>query len=237
MSDLKNAVRYAQVILDIPLALPLDYSLAGLDAGRAQVGHRCVVPLGRGVRVGVIVGTSDAVAIDAQRIKPVSRVLDEITPLAPDWLQLTQFAADYYQHSWGEVALPSLPRMLRSVPGARFAQSIARMRTRAGARWSESAAPRVELTAEQTAAIDAVTRTTGFASHLLFGITGSGKTEVYLAAIANALKSSPTAQALLLVPEINLTPQLESLLQARFPNERVLALHSNLPDAERAAAW
>ena len=77
----------------------------------------------------------------------------------------------------------------------------------------------------------------GFAPHLLFGVTGSGKTEVYLSAIARRLASDPAAQALLLVPEINLTPQLESLLRARFPSEQVVALHSNLADAERAAAW
>jgi len=237
MSDPKSESRYAQVILDIPVAPPLDYSLDGIAVDQAQTGLRCVVPLGRGLRVGVIVGNSDAIAIDAGRIKPIARILDEVAPLAPDWLQLTQFAAEYYQYSWGEVALPSLPRMLRTVPGPRFAQSLHRMRARTVARWSESAAPRVELTLEQTAAVDAVTQSEGFASHLLFGITGSGKTEVYLAAIANALNSSPNAQALLLVPEINLTPQLESLLRARFPDELVLALHSNLPDAERAAAW
>ena len=86
-------------------------------------------------------------------------------------------------------------------------------------------------------AIDVLINASGFAPNLLFGVTGSGKTEVYLSAIAHRLASNPTAQALLLVPEINLTPQLESLLRARFPSEYVVALHSNLADTERAAAW
>ena len=63
-------------------------------------------------------------AIDPGRIKPIKRALTEIEPLSSHWLQLTRFAAEYYQYSWGEVALPSLPRALRSVPGARYAQSL-----------------------------------------------------------------------------------------------------------------
>ncbi len=103
-------------------------------------------------------------------------------------------------------------------------------------RWAESGAQNLVHTAQQFAAIDAVINSEGYAPHLLFGVTGSGKTEVYLSAIARRLAADPTAQALLLVPEINLTPQLESLLRARFPNEYVVALHSNLADTERAAA-
>ena len=197
---------------------------------------RCVVPLGRNDRVGIVVGL-DRATIDPSRIKPIKRALTEIEPLSSHWLQLTRFAAEYYQHSWGEVALPSLPRALRSVPGARHAQSLSRWRERAQSRWAESGAPKLEHTTQQAAAIDALINASGFAPHLLFGVTGSGKTEVYLSAIALRLAADPTAQALLLVPEINLTPQLESLLRARFPSEYVVALHSNLADTERAAAW
>ena len=111
------------------------------------------------------------------------------------------------------------------------------MRERAQARWAEFGAPELEHTTQQAVAIDELINASGFAPHLLFGVTGSGKTEVYLSAIARRLASNSAAQALLLVPEINLTPQLESLLRARFPSEHVVALHSNLSDTERAAAW
>jgi primosomal protein N' (replication factor Y) len=175
--------------------------------------------------------------VEPKKIKPITRALNEIEPLNAQWLQLTRFAAEYYQHAWGEVALPALPRVWRSVPGPRYAQSLSKMRERAPPRWTEASLPLFKHTAQQSAAIDALIRASGFAPHLLFGITGSGKTEVYLSAIARTLAANAAAQALLLVPEINLTPQLESLLRARFPDESVIALHSNLADAERGAAW
>ncbi len=237
MSAEKNEPLYAQVIVDLPGVGALDYALDQTLAAAARIGARCVVPLGRGARVGVVVALTDAPAIERHKIKPITRALDETAPLSLHWLQLTRFAAEYYQHAWGEVALPALPRALRTVPGPRYAQSIARLRARAQPRWAEPGVPHVEHTAQQRAAIDALINASGFAPHLLFGVTGSGKTEVYLDATARRLASSAFAQALLLVPEINLTPQLEALLRARFPDEHVVALHSNLPDAERAAAW
>lgn len=92
------------------------------------------------------------------------------------------------------------------------------------------------LTAEQTAAANTITAALGvYQPLLLWGITGSGKTEVYLHAIAAAL--SRETQVLLLVPEIALTPQLESLVIARFPGVAVATLHSGLADGERATRW
>lgn len=93
-----------------------------------------------------------------------------------------------------------------------------------------------QLTAEQAAATAAIVAALGnYQALLLWGITGSGKTEVYLHAIAAALASG--GQVLLLVPEIALTPQLESLVTARFPGVPVATLHSGLADGERAARW
>lgn len=75
----------------------------------------------------------------------------------------------------------------------------------------------------------------GFHSWLLYGITGSGKSEVYLQVIARILESDK--QVLFLVPEINLTPQLENLFKARFPATLVVSLHSGLSDAQRLQGW
>jgi primosomal protein N' (replication factor Y) len=237
MSTAETELRYAQVIVDLPGSPAFDYSFDTTLAARVQIGVRCVVPFGRASRVGIVVALEDEPSIDRHKIKPITRALDEVAPLSDHWLQLTRFTAEYYQHAWGEVALPALPRAMRSVPGARYAQSISRLRERAPPRWVESEVPHVQPTVPQLSAINALVTASGFAPHLLFGVTGSGKTEVYLSAIARTLEANAAAQALLLVPEINLTPQLESLLRARFPGEHVVALHSNLADAERAAAW
>ncbi|MBN4664755.1 primosomal protein N' [Pandoraea nosoerga] len=71
---------------------------------------------------------------------------------------------------------------------------------------------------------------------LLYGVTGSGKTEVYLRAVAEALRERD-AQVLVLVPEINLTPQLEGVFRSRFPGETLVTLHSGLAEGERARHW
>ncbi|MEK9721751.1 MAG: primosomal protein N', partial [Quisquiliibacterium sp.] len=93
------------------------------------------------------------------------------------------------------------------------------------------------MTPAQEAALGALRGTDGFSVHLLHGVTGSGKTEVYLRWLAAVLAADAKAQVLLLVPEIALTPQLIRQLQARFPGEPVAVLHSELPDGERAAHW
>ncbi|OXS94835.1 primosomal protein N' [Pandoraea apista] len=74
------------------------------------------------------------------------------------------------------------------------------------------------------------------APFLLYGVTGSGKTEVYLRVVAEAL-CQPDSQVLVLVPEINLTPQLEGVFRKRFPDETLVTLHSGLAEGERARHW
>ncbi len=96
------------------------------------------------------------------------------------------------------------------------------------------------LNAEQTNALQALTNNTAkFSAWLIHGITGSGKTEVYMQTIAHCLQQPSTkpAQVLVLVPEINLTPQLEQRFRARFPRQTLVSLHSHLNDSERLHHW
>ncbi|WP_233865376.1 primosomal protein N' [Paraburkholderia adhaesiva] len=97
------------------------------------------------------------------------------------------------------------------------------------------------LSDEQTAAVDAIQAARSFAPFLLHGVTGSGKTEVYLRALAALLEREPDAQALVLVPEINLTPQFEAAFRTRFaatlPDDAIVTLHSGLAEGERARNW
>lgn len=97
-----------------------------------------------------------------------------------------------------------------------------------------------KLTDEQTDAVDTIGAAQGFAPFLLHGVTGSGKTEVYLRALAALLVEKPHAQALVLVPEINLTPQFEAAFRARFAAldaGAIVTLHSGLAEGERARNW
>ena len=92
-----------------------------------------------------------------------------------------------------------------------------------------------QLTSSQAAAVASCADLSSFKPHLLLGVTGSGKTEVYLRVMAAVLRAG--RQVLLLVPEISLTPQLEATVRGRFPHTSVVSLHSGLNETERLNHW
>lgn len=97
--------------------------------------------------------------------------------------------------------------------------------------------PRPELSAQQRMVIDTIREAgdTGYHAWLLHGVTGSGKTEVYLRLTETQLQHS--RRVLVLVPEIGLTPQLVGRFAKRFPQSSLAVLHSGLTDSERLSAW
>ena len=251
---------FARVIVDVPVAQPLDYRItqspataqdggAPADGGAGvPVGALCTVPVGGRRHAGIVVALAQHSEVAASRLRPLGPRI--VGPTMTDrWLALCRFAADYYHFAWGEVALPALPALLRRLPSARAsrarrddraAQEAPCVQPESGALPVEgliASGPSHRLRAEQLAAIEAVAGANGFAPFLLFGVTGSGKTEVYLGVIERLLARTADAQALLLVPEINLTPQLQARLRERFPGQSVISLHSALAPRERAQAW
>jgi primosomal protein N' (replication factor Y) len=93
-----------------------------------------------------------------------------------------------------------------------------------------------DLSAEQQLASDVICSSDGvYGCHVLHGVTGSGKTEVYLQVISRQLRQG--LQALVLVPEIGLTPQLLARFRQRFGSEAVAVMHSGLADGERLNVW
>ncbi|MBX3354314.1 MAG: primosomal protein N' [Phycisphaeraceae bacterium] len=116
----------------------------------------------------------------------------------------------------------------------------AHQRTQVEAEWLADrleASPVPEPSISQQRAIDAVSKSigAGFSRHLLFGVTGSGKTEVYMRLMRHTLNQGK--RSLLLVPEIALTPQTGGRIMARFPDVRVAVLHSGLTEAQRHQQW
>jgi primosomal protein N' (replication factor Y) len=185
------------------------------------------VPFGRGEKIGVIVDVVDASDWPLDQLKPAGEILRDLPALPPDFFRLCEFASTYYQAALGEVVLQALPVGLKRL------DPPDRRKARAG-RKAEPIQPPA-LTDEQTTALAAIDPAAGFSAHLLHGVTGSGKTEVYLRLVDKALSAG--RQALLLVPEINLTPQLEGRVRARFPDAEVVSLHSELAEAARERNW
>jgi len=231
---------WVRVALDVPLEGPFDYRWHE----PVLEGTRVIVTFGRRKMIGVVVANPEEPGFDPKLIKSIDSLLDDTEPLASDWLRFATFAADYYQRPLGEVILPALPaplRKLASYQGKRSAGGpVARVdsRKRATAARADSLTP-PQLNLEQQAAVDALGQTQDFKCFLLYGVTGSGKTEVYLHAAAQVL--SKGLSVLLLVPEINLTPQFEQALRLRLEpvagEDGVSVLHSALSDGERLRAW
>jgi len=195
------------------------------------------VPLGKRETLGVVwdVAPAGATPFDADRTRPVTAALDSLPPLSAAWRQLVSFAAGYYQRAAGEVALAALPPQLRELDAVQLGRRLKRQ-AKAGA---DAAEPTTETppspTAEQAAVLAQIGEAAG--PFLLFGATGSGKTEVYLRCVQQLLAREPDAQALVMVPEINLTPQLEARFKARFGDATVVSLHSGMTNPQRLASW
>lgn len=252
-------------------------------------GVRVRVPFGSRSVVGIVVALDVQSAIAPDRLRPVTRVLDETPLFGAGLLRLLRWAADYYCHPIGEVMNAALPRTLRegaALPcGARLwsltTEGRARLEppgrgplaarlwavlhrqttvaeeglTPAGrawcARWhgqgfvvaheaplvippeAPAAAPAVLNEAQRHAAAGIEALAKDPRPVLLHGVTGSGKTEVYLAAIRATLGRG--LQSLVLVPEIGLTPQFVRRLECL--SATIVLLHSGLSDGERARAW
>jgi primosomal protein N' (replication factor Y) len=217
------------VALDVPLAKLFDYAQG--DGVRAQVGDRVVVPFGARQQLGVVIDTDIDSELPVSRMKAIAAVRDDAPRLPADWLELMRFLSGYYQRPLGETLISSLPPRLRSVkPLPR--KALASPAQPSSARFVATHA----LTQGQDDAFGKIGASFGrFRAFLLHGVTGSGKTEVYLHLIARVLERGE--QALVLVPEISLTPQLEGRFRHAFPEARLAVMHSGLEDIARTAAW
>ena len=188
---------------------------------------------GRNKTIGVIVSVGSSTDIEPTKIKSIQ----EIAPLPPlpiDLIDLASFSATYYQKPLGEILLSSIPKAWRDV-----------------SRWSllskqkkqkEKPTPDIRLpyhlNAEQQVVIEELLSNSNkkkYQTYLLHGVTGGGKTLAYLQWVKELLKDK--GQVLMLVPEINLTPQLEASVKAALPGVEMSTLHSGLSERVRADNW
>ena len=231
-----------KIVLDMPLAMSFDYVWRRSPENNIApaVGMLSLVPFGRREIVGLIVEITAESNLGIEKLKQVIILRHQLTPLSAEWIRFCRFAAEYYQRPLGEVALPGLPKNLRAAKTVgldRGLKKLEKQTTANNATPHESA----QLNGEQQIAVDRIAAAKGFAPILLYGVTGSGKTEVYMQAAAQILARSEregqSGQVLILVPEINLTPQLEGNVRRRFPDVMVVTLHSGLAEGERTLHW
>ncbi len=226
----------AALILEVAVAAPLmglfDY-LPPTEAGVPLApGMRVRVPFGRGTRVGLVVGLKATSDLPAGKLRRALAVLDAEPLLPADLQRLLRWASAYYQHPPGEVFATAVPKALREGRDPVRQRKSREPPAVAGEVLPVDTPP--ELTADQGRAVAAVNAVANFRCFLLDGVTGSGKTEVYLRCIRERLDAGQ--QCLVLVPEIGLTPQLLDRFRRRFPVPMAV-LHSGLADGERLRAW
>jgi len=201
-----------------------------------QVGQLVLVNFANREVTGLIVEIAQETAVPAGKLKNAIAVRAQLSPLSARWLALAGFAADYYQRPLGEVALPGVPKNLRTKSTVALDRALKKL-AKLPPPGDPAPIGMPALNREQQEAADAIGGAVGFTPLLLYGVTGSGKTEVYLQACAQVLARDPQAQILILVPEINLTPQLEGNIRARFPGLMLATLHSSLAEGERVLHW
>lgn len=247
---------FVQVILDKPLVQGFDYIWdANALGSNPRIGQLVEVPFGRTNTVGIVIKVSDHSTYDSNKLKGVTQVAP-LMPLDSSTLGMLNFVSQYYFSTLGETALPTIPAywkkpktwasLQKKQHTAQTKKKEAQAQTGSGEINSASdplqfgGIRQDQLNNEQTDALQQLLGNEGAASSyraiVLQGKTGSGKTAVYLNWVRLRLQKEE-AQALILVPEINLTPQLEKRVAEFFPDKRIAVLHSGLTEKQRGIAW
>ena len=231
-----GAVATSPSLVDVAVPYPVDklftYRVPEALRGRVRPGSRVVVPFGRRRVTGYVIGAA-APPPSTVRVKEIAGCIDDEPLLTSELIDLARRISDYYVHPIGEVMRAVLPASIRGKarPPAEDGGGDA-----ADAAFpAEAECP--ELTPDQVRAFEDIRAALSAGRggrFLLHGVTGSGKTEVYLRCIDEALRAGKSA--LVLIPEIALMPQTTARFRRRF-GDSVAVLHSRLSGAQRAAIW
>ncbi|HHV79804.1 MAG TPA: primosomal protein N' [Firmicutes bacterium] len=220
---------YARVAVTISGLEPLLYIVPDELQYLAQPGRAVTVPVGgRSVR-GVILEVMDGLPAEAAALRLRPLLSAEEVLLSGDLLELGRYIETRYCSTIGRALCAMLPP---AVSRARKAKP-----TGAGQAVTSKVVDGIVPTSAQRECAERIVSRIEAGEHgvfLLFGPTGSGKTEVYMRCIERCLSLGKSA--IMLVPEISLTPQTVGKLESRFPG-RVICYHSALSDGERARAW
>ena len=225
----------ARIAIPCPLRRLFDYLVPDHFLGKLQPGCRVMAPWRNGHKVGIVIDITDSSDLPIAKLKQLTEVIDTQPVIDTEIMQLCQFASDYYQYSLGEVLHYALPKRLRQNKPLTELTVKDQLVAKACQNENAATAPPYQLTREQQIAVSAIEQAKNhFQCFLLQGVTGSGKTEVYLQVMQQILKQGK--QALLLVPEISLTPQTIERVEQRFW-QPMQALHSRMTEKQRFLGW
>lgn len=215
------SVSYWQVAVNAPFFEYLTYECPPeLDL---KAGQAIEVPLGRRKAFGVAISPGAKPENADLKIKPISRILHDGWTLPKAYFEWLEWIWQYYVYPPGLVFELGFPQ----------SEKVAK-RPRSDVLPKDVIYPRYTLNSEQQKAFDAIALRFDFSTHLIHGVTGSGKTEIYLELFEHFTKQE--GQGLFLLPEISLTPQMLSRFSARF-QDKIAVIHSQLTPAQRAFEW
>ncbi len=211
-----------RVALPYRIAKPLIYELTGDQ--NLTPGCRVVVPLGKREVVGCLLG--EAKGPPPPGLKPITEILDHEPLFTPAQMKLLSWASRYYLTPIGEVMRHLAPAPLLKK------KRLSLRPTKPFLTPDDFLTPAPSLSVEQEAVMTEILKSAG--PFLLHGITGSGKTEIYLQLARQILQQG--GEGLILVPGTGATPQLIGRFEGVFPN-RVSPYHSRLTEAQRLKVW
>ena len=220
-------MKYAKVLFDLPFNKVLTYHVPVSLDNKAQIGMRCLAPVGKRTCQGFIL---EIVKKPPFPTKPIFNIPDDIAIFSKEMFEFTKELSEYYFLSWIKVLKAALP------PGL----SKKGLKLEAGSTGSPTLSyqsPSYSLNKGQKDAVSQIQSSIRREEHKIFlihGITGSGKTEIYFESILESLKHKKGA--IFLVPEISLTPQMISSFKERF-GERLALYHSGLTIKQRRSEW
>jgi len=218
------------VVIDSPLVQHFDYLPSEQAPTPMAVGVRVRVPFGQRSVIGIVVGFATHTRVPKKKLRRISEVLDATPVITAPLFDLASFAQQYYHIPLGHILFKMLPPLLRhGRPLSPLAAETAPHEN------SAAMVSPLRLSEEQHAAALHINAVSQFAPIVLAGITGSGKTEVYLSSIHHQLVKK--RQVLLLIPEINLISQTQSRVLHMCGSARILTYHSGLNDLERLQNW
>jgi len=215
---MNTSPKYINVVFNTPVNGSFTYMTEDSDC---TTGFRVIAPFGRRSLTGFVISESPDKPVENFKIKAITRVIDKKSLFGVDEIDLARWVSSMYFCSLGE-ALSSM------LPGGRRDPRTPVFDTEDPV----SIVPR-ELSDEQIDAVKAIT-SSGKRLLYLYGITGSGKTEVFLQSAEKVIKSG--GSVIYLVPEISLTHQLTNQVRSRFYG-RVAILHSALTPSQRLMEW